>query len=323
MKITNNTGISLTLAVWAVNDDYDLISTPNYISVTTLMKPLRQIILASRLPANLKDKLDVTDLIASAWGSALHGSIEGAWANGKYKVNLAKLGYPQHQIDRIKINPEPSELTEDTIAVYIEQRGFKVVGKWTVGGKFDFCADGILQDNKSTSAFTWLYGSNDSNYKLQGSLYRWIHSDKVTEDYIRINYLFTDWSKKDARANPKYPQKRLEYKDIPLMLIDDTQKWVENKLSQLDRYWNTPERQLPECTDEELWREAPRYKYYSNAAKTDGRSTKNFDTLAEANGFLSSKGGVGVVKTVPGKVKRCGYCSAFPICTQQLKYEHD
>lgn len=57
--ITNNTGVSLAMAVWLVNDDYDYQKAkPNYISVTTLLKPLRQIVLPRRVEE--KDRIDLT-----------------------------------------------------------------------------------------------------------------------------------------------------------------------------------------------------------------------------------------------------------------------
>ncbi|MDT9702117.1 hypothetical protein, partial [Streptomyces sp. P17] len=63
----------------------------------------------------------------------------------------------------------------------------------------------------------------------------------------------------------------------------------------------------------------PQWKYYADASKTDGRSTKNFDNKAEAHAYCQ-KAGKGVVKEVLGEVKRCGYCAAAPICQQRLRY---
>lgn len=64
------------------------------------------------------------------------------------------------------------------------------------------------------------------------------------------------------------------------------------------------------CTDEELWRSDPQYKYYTDPTKTSGRST-NFDNLADAHRHLAEKGGKGVIITKPGEPKACAYCPAF------------
>ena len=50
-RFTNNADIDLSVAVWLAHDDYDYVTKPNYISVTTLIKPIRQIILRGRVAA--------------------------------------------------------------------------------------------------------------------------------------------------------------------------------------------------------------------------------------------------------------------------------
>lgn len=320
MKITNNTGVPLGLAVWLVHDEYDYINQPNYISVTTLMKPLRQVILAKRVDWTKKSP-DVADMISRALGHSLHDSIEKAWIKG-YQRSLALLGYSEHVIKRVLVNPTPEELAaiEDPIPVYLEQRAFRKIGKWTVGGKFDMVAEGIVHDNKSTSAYTWVFGGRDDEHKLQGSLYRWLNEDKITEDYIRINYIFTDWQKAQARQNPKYPQSRLAAKDIPLLGVKDTEQWIVRKLELIEKFWDAPEDKIPECTPEDLWMSDPAYKYYSDASKTSGKSTKNFTSMSDARKHMAEKANKGIIITVPGEPKRCGYCDAYDICTQKNRY---
>lgn len=320
MKFTNSTGIPLGLAVWLLYDSYDYIDEPNYISVTSLMRPIKQSVLTSRVAKESIEK-DISEFVASSMGTALHDSIEKAWLKS-HRSALHKLGYPDSVIDRVLVNPEPEQLGlfKDPIAIYLEQRAFRTVGKWKIGGKFDMVADGTVIDNKSTSAFSWLYGTKDEDHRLQLSLYRWLNPDLVTEDVGQINYIFTDWKKMDAVKNPKYPQKRLENKSLVLTPVHEIELWVKDRLYKLEQYWDKPESEIPECTDEELWRSEPKYKYYRDATKTDGKSTKNFDSLAEAQAFKAEKGNVGVVLTFPGEPKRCQYCNAYDICKQREKY---
>lgn len=327
MRITNETGVSLPLAVWLAHDEYDYVEgVENYISVTTLMKPLRQIILPSRIPPSER-QLDVTDFIAQSLGHAIHDSIEKAWKNGHARA-LRMMGYGDETIGRIAINPTDEERRQSNsmIPVYLEQRAMREINvngtTYTIGGKFDMVAEGIVNDFKSTSVWSWIKGSRDDEHKEQGSLYRWIHRDKITEDYVRIHYIFTDWSKSGQRQFPNYPR-RIEYKDIPLLSIEETEQYIRNKLALIQKYKDTPEAQLPECTDEELWRSSPVHKYFSDPekAKVPGaRSSKNFDDAAEARRHMAEKGGKGIVITQPGEVKRCGYCAAYDICTQKDRY---
>lgn len=325
MIITNRNDISLEMAVWLLHDEYDYIQEENYISATGLMKPLRQIILPGRIPPALQIAPDVEDYIATAMGSALHAGIEKAWKEGNHKRALKLLGYPEAVVSRVLVNPTPEELRaiKDPIPVYIEQRAMRELAGYKIGGKFDLVCEGRVTDTKSTSVWTWVYGGKDEDYKLQGSLYRWLNPDKVSEDFMRVNFIFTDWSKKDALYKTDYPPRRVMHKDIILMTPEETENWIRAKLSLIDRHLRTPEPELPECTSEELWMSDPKYKYYSDPAKASqpgARSTKNFDSLVEAKKFMGEKGNKGVVITVPGEPKRCAYCKAYPICTQKDKY---
>jgi hypothetical protein len=324
-QITNTADISLDLAVWLLHDEYDYVQEENYISVTSLMKPIRQIILPSRIPPGDR-VLDVTDFVASALGKSIHDSIEKAWTKGlEHKLGL--LGYGPDTIQRVKVNPTLEEVraSNSIIPVYIEQRAIREHRGRRIGGKFDMVTDGIVKDNKSTSAFAWVAGTRDEEHILQMSLYRWIDAAqehrKITEDFGQINYIFTDWSKMMARQNPKYPQSRVLSKKLELLSLEDTERWVDEQLALIDKWHDAPESQIPHCTDQELWRSDPKFKYYADPKKAaeGGRSTKNFDSLTAANQHQVAMG-KGVVITVPGEPKRCSYCNAFDACTQKDAY---
>ena len=322
MTFTNIHGIALPLAVWLAHDEYDYVNEENYISATRLMKPLRHIVLPPRMAPADREHPDISDRIATAFGHSLHDSIEKAWLKG-YRENLAKLGYPEKVINLVRINPDPLTLRADDIPVYMEQRVIKSFMGYRIGGKYDLVAEGQVQDYKSTSAFVWVAGSRDDEHVLQGSLYRWLNPDIITQDTMVINYIFTDWSKAKAKQDPRYPQLRVMSKELKLRSIEDTERWVKNKLTLIQQHWNTPQDQLPECSDEELWRSEPQYKYYVDPTKT-ARSTKNFDDMASAKKFMNEeKGGKGIIKIIPGTVKRCDYCEAYAVCQQRLKYDDD
>lgn len=331
MKVGNQLNISLPMAVWLLHDTYDYVDKLNYFSVTTLMKPLRQIILPGRIPPS-EVMTDVSEYIARKLGHAVHDSVEQAWLNENYRRPLKLLGYPEEVIERIRVNPTDEErrASNDMIPVYLEQRMFREItvdGKtYTIGGKFDMVADGIVQDAKSTSTFAWTKGDKDAAYSDQMSKYRWLDAAqplrKITEDYGIINFVFTDWSKMMLRTEG-YPQKRVESKNIPLKSLAQTEAEIVEKLRLIERYKDVPESEIPECTDEELWRAPPVYKYYSDPAKANdptARASKNFDNANDARAHMASKGGKGIVITKLGEPKACGYCAGFDACTQKDKY---
>lgn len=313
MVFTNHASIPLAIGVWAVQDSYDYVDDPRYLSVTTLLKPTRQIILSRRVNTEAL-QTDVEDFVASAMGTSIHDSIEKAWLH-HYEEGLAKLGIPENVIKRFKINPDPATVGETDIPVYLEQRAIKEFEGWKIGGKFDFVADGLLHDNKSTTTMKWTKGSSDKDYQLQGSLYRWLNPGIIKEDYIRINFIFTDWSKLNALKDSSYPQHRAMYRDIPLLTIPETENWLKQKLMVIEKYMDAPEAEIPPCPDEELWRTPTKYKYFANAGSQ--RATKNFDNQAEAYRYMNvDKKGQGFIRIVPGEARRCNYCIASDLCKQ-------
>ena len=322
-KITNNRNVPLALAVWAVQDNYDVV--PNSISATRLLKPIRQQILTHRLPPELRQTTDVSDLLASAFGKALHSATEYAWSDVKrVQEALRVLGYDEHTISNVRINPDPRTLNEYSIPIYIEQRIMRTVDGVTITGKYDMVSEGMLQDYKSTSAYSWVFGSKDEDHAMQGSIYRWIDAAQeypvITEDVININYLFTDWSKREAAKSSDYPQQRVAQKAIKLMSLDETEHWIRTRLQSINNSLNLPDEELPLCSVEELWFGKSSYKYFADPTKVNGRSTRTFDNLPDAQAEKAARGNKGVIVEVTSEPKRCQYCNVFPVCTQREKY---
>lgn len=325
MKVfTNRFDVPLPLAVWLANDDYDYINEQNYISATSLMRPIRQTVLQGRIKPEQREPEDIMDRVASASGTAFHDSIEKAWTQN-YKRNLKLLGFDDEQIDKVRINPSDGEAaTPGLIPVYWEHRGIKEVEVdgviYKVGGKFDLVAGGTVHDIKSTSTFAWTKGTRDDDFIQQGSIYRWIHPTKIKNGIIRILFIFTDWSKANIYQE-NYPPHRVAYKDLPLWTVLDTQNWVIDRIRTIAQQKQMKDEDLIRCTDDELWMTPTTHKYYSDPNKITGRSTKNFETLAEAEAHME-KTGKGVVITVEGKPRRCSFCPVFGICTQKDEYQH-
>jgi len=315
MNYTNTTNIALPLAVFLACDDYDY--HPNTISATSIMKSTRQHVLGKRVKPD-EAFIDVSSLIASSLGTAIHSAIEKAWLSPKLSDILQRLGIPSTTANNIVINPTAEQLAanDKAIPVYMEIRTFKEIMGYTVSGMYDFVANGKVNDFKSTSVYTYIYQSKVEDYITQMSIYRLLNPDTITKDTALIHYVFTDWSKASAQRTKGYPPSRILTQELKLWSIDKTMKYIKSKLHAITKYIDAPESQIPLCTSKELWRKEDAWKYYANPAKM-GRATRNFASSAEASKKFVADGSKGIIVHVPGKVIACNYCPAFSVCKQK------
>ena len=325
MKITNDKAIDLPLAVWLLQDGYKSGATEappgELLSVTTLMKPTRQMILSRRVDKT-QETYDVADMVASRMGHSLHDSIERAWTEGNWQKAMKDLHYPQSIIDKIRINPNINDPVEPgTIPIYLEQRVFKEVDGIILTGQIDFLIGNSYRDFKSTSTYAWTSGSKDDDYILQGSLYRYLLPNLITDDVMRIEFIFTDWASYRAKVDKKYPQARVAYREFKLMSLQATEAWLLNKLADIRKNSKLDQSKMVQCTDKQLWRGDDEFKYYAKPEThlAGGRCTKRFDKASDAELHRLNLG-KGVVIKFPGQPKACLYCAAFTICEQRKNY---
>lgn len=323
MKLTNQDQHSLSIAVWLGVDWYNHNRHPGklHMSATGLLKPIRQTILAQRLEKIQEEEVsrDIREDIANRMGTAIHDGISRAWLNPeKRKEALINMGYPARVVDRIRVNPSEKEAKNpDIIPVYIEKRFYREIDGFIIDGEADFIGEGVLEDFKSTGVYGYMKSNNDEKYIQQGSIYRWLAPDVITSDFMRIQHIFTDWSKLDAIIKKKagYPQSRLISKKLMLMSVPETETFIKQRLRELMLYMDKPESKLPRCTPEELWQDQTVYKYYSKP--TNKIATKVCDTYAEAHEHFMKGGAKGIIKEFQGKAKRCNYCESYDLCSQK------
>lgn len=321
-KFINDSNIPLSMACWLASNSYDFNPKEKSLSATDFNKSIRQIILRNRVKANTdyldKDLVDISSLVKSKMGTAVHDAIEQTWLNERVRSKaLASLNYPDGLIKRIVVNPTKEELSDDVIPVYMEIRKEVVINGYTISGKFDFAAEGKLTDFKTTGTWKWnKLDKADEDYRRQGSIYRLIHQDILSEDWLDIVFLFTDWSKGKAKSSKNYPQSPVMNHPVSLWSLEETKQFITNFTNKLNQYKDVPEPDLPLCSPEQLWQDEPTYKYFKNPAKLT-RATRVFTDFHEAMKQFVSDGSVGIVKTVYGEAKSCLYCPAYNACTQK------
>ena len=335
--LTNNTNLGITLSLYLANDEYDYSPSdiPDdglpVISASRLLMPAKALVLAHRLPP--KDNIvDVADQVKARMGQSIHTGIESAFTGPNRDRILLELGYPKKLVENIQINPSQEEVdaNPNIVPIYLEQRAYRVIElsdktKIRVSGKFDQITDGKVEDNKTTSTYKYnkLDQTEIGEYSKQLSIYRWLNPKLITSNVGQINFIFTDWKAGELARSSNYPPKPALEVPINLMSLSDTERYIRNRIEEmLKANQALSQKEMPRCTDTELWKSPDTYKYYAkeeNALK-NGRSTKNFDTFAAAQ-HHKAKAGKGVVIVAQGKPKRCGYCDAAPICLQRKEYE--
>jgi hypothetical protein len=232
---------------------------------------------------------DIADTIAMRYGTAIHAAFE-----------------------EVKLDP----------AVFSqEKRVFAQIDNRTISGKYDMLRKYeddtyMLIDLKSTSVWKYVYQEFDE-YLKQLSIYKWIleKNGKKIRGAAEIMMIFTDWSRKSAKDGGNYPPSRIVIQPIPLWPSDVTEKFILDKLRELDAAKALKDDDLPFCSDSDLWRDVKKDKYAVKARPDSPKATKVCDTLAEAEEYVKAKGGV--IEARLDRVRRCPeYCPCHPFCNQ-------
>lgn len=288
MEYTNRYNLPQYLVDWCLSDNYDYNNDPHTISATSLLKPVRVGILSKRHAGQAMT--DVSELIASRLGNAIHDSVE--------------------RIETENVDKETRVRRKVTV------NGVE----YTVTGKYDILEteeDGskTIRDIKTTSVWSYIYGGKDDDYTKQMSIYKWLlDPDNTVNDVGYIDFFFTDWQGIKARTDGDYPQRRLmPGYAINLLQPNETEDRVIKKLEILQEFENTPDDELPRCTPDELWAEPDKWAVFKQGNK---RATKVCDSAEQADSYKKEKKISGYIEHRPGKVKRCNYCSAQPFCNQ-------
>lgn len=297
--------LPLPVQVWLAADAYEGKNDNTHISATTLLKDSHKIVLENQIG----NELDISDegllnMFASKRGTAIHSALENVWTNDNLRNKaLDALGLKELK-ERIVINKHKENPNQ--IEIWLEQRAYKTIDNMTVNGQFDMVMDGQVVDYKNTSVFTYMHGSKVEDYKLQGSIYRWLNPNLITDDKIKIIYIMHDWTSRDAKINPNYPQMPIIAVDYDLYSLDYIENFIKNKIQEIKNGG------APECVAS-LKLSDPVWQYFS---KHDSKkAAKNFTNQADANHYMLTKS-KGFIKMKPQKATGCKYCKARSICKQ-------
>lgn len=284
-RITNKFNLPQPLVEAVSNNKY----TPGKSDYTTTQlsgTPARQLVLRKKHWNELSE--DVTDLIYSLSGQALHVVLERAaeFCEG-YKL-----------------------LTEERF--YITREGK------TIGGQIDLydVEAKILYDWKETGIYV-SYHPLKAEWEAQGNINKLLLEENGYPVERIINIVrYRDWKKSEVGRSEKYPPHQVAEFEIPVWNTLVTEHFIKHRISQFE----AAKKSLPECNDEERWYSGD---VFAMVKKGNKKATKLFDSQGEADSHIEIFKLKGYeVKFRPGVNKRCdSYCNVSEFCTQyqQLK----
>jgi hypothetical protein len=286
LKITNIYNLPQTLV--------NVVERPTYtkgkahLSVTELLNSPR----ITQLRAKYDDQIevDVSDMIWSVFGSAVHHILE----QGKDANHI------------------------------VEQRIHAEVDGWRLSGAIDLQVvheDGIeINDYKTVGA--WGVMNEKIEWEQQLNCYAWL-VEKVKEIPVKklgIVAIVRDWSRREAESRSGYPKAPVVVLDIPLWDMEGREAYIRERIHAHSEALFAAEtnQEIPPCTPAECWEKEPVY-----AVKKDGnvRAKSLHASREEADNAVEKLGKGYTVELRPGERVRCAnYCPVSQWCDQYKEY---
>jgi hypothetical protein len=286
MKLTNKHGIPDTFL--------NVLKRPTYskgrahLSATQLLNSPKIVALTKKFEDELEQ--DVSDMVWSLFGTAIHGVLE----HGKDDNHI------------------------------VEERLHATIDGWRISGAIDLqIITGpetvSVRDYKTTSS--WAVMNEKIEWEQQLNIYAWLVENikgKIV-DSVGIVAIIRDWSRREAAKNPDYPQAPVKEIPITLWPYQKREDFISERISkhsECEFHMETDE-ELPPCTPEEMWEKPTTW-----ALKKKGgvRAIKVYETQEEAEAALDPK--VHEIEVRLGSRTRCeSFCPVNTYCQQWRDYQ--
>lgn len=246
-------------------------------SVTGLPKGAKQVWLTKR--HDDKIEVDVSERLWALFGTAIH-----------------------YVLDK---GDDKNVLKEEKLEAIVA--GKKLTG---IADHFD---GKIISDWKFTSAWAVVYESSYADFEKQLNCYAFMYTLLGFHiEAIQACLLLKDWSRMKAKEDPHYPQCQMKIVPLKLWTEAEQKAYIKERIIGLERYKDTPDDKIPECTPEQRWHKDDKWAVMKGKNK---RATRVLDTEEEAHRYLEGNEGPYVIKYRPGKDTKCiDYCDCNTFC---------
>jgi hypothetical protein len=287
VKLTNKFNIPQTFV--------NVLERPTYtkgkahLSVTQLINSPKIVALTQKFDADLEQ--DVSDMVWSIFGTAIHGVLE----HGKDENHI------------------------------VEERLHATLDGWRISGAIDLQikddAGLSIRDYKTTSA--WGVMNEKVEWEQQLNIYAWLVETVKKTPIIDIGIvaIIRDWSRRDAAKNENYPPAPVKEIPIRLWTYEEQTTYIKHRIglhSACEFAMETDE-DLPLCTPEEMWERPTTWAI----KKVGGARAKSVhDTEESMLKALEIAGPAYEIEVRPGSRIRCeSFCPVNTYCQQWRDYQ--
>jgi len=238
-----------------------------------------------------EDKLetDVTDMVWSIFGTAIHGVLE----HGKDDNHL------------------------------VEERLNAEVSGWKISGAIDLQIinqDGSITINDYKTCSVWSVMNEKIDWEYQLNIYAWLVEKvkKVPVRNIEIVAIIRDWSRREASLRETYPDAPIKVIPIRLWPFEEREQFIMARVTEHSNAMFDFElgSDLPECTPDQMWEKQTSYAVKKKGGK---KATNVFDNEAEAQAKATELGYE--IEVRKGERTRCEkFCQVNKFCSQYQDY---
>jgi hypothetical protein len=259
-----------------------------HMSVTELLSSPQIVQLKARYSEQIE--VDVTDMIWSIFGSAVHYVLE----QGKDANHI------------------------------VEQRLHADIDGWHISGAIDLqiVSDEGIEINDYKTVSVWAVMNEKPEWEQQLNIYAWLVEmvKKAPITKIKIVAILKDWKGMEAETRNNYPAKQVVTIDIPIWSMEQREAFIKDRIHLHSEalFANDTNEPLPECTPSECWEKPTTY-----AVKKEGgvRAKSVHANLDEAEDALLTAGKGYLMEVREGERTRCAkYCEVAPWCQQYKTY---
>ena len=286
MIITNKHNLPQTFVNVANRPSYT--KGKAHVSATELLNSPRIVQLKKKYDEQIT--VDVSDMIWSIIGTAIHGVLE----QGKDENHI------------------------------VEQRLHAELDGWHISGAIDLQivhASGVeINDYKNVGV--WSVINEKIEWEQQLNIYAWLveHVKKTPVTNLAIIAIVRDWNSRDAETRQGYPQSQVVTIPVNLWSMEERETFIRNRIHVQSEglfAMDTGE-VLPLCSATEMWEKPTQY-----AVKKEGgvRAKSLHADKEEAEEALLKAGKGYILETREGDRTRCSrFCPVSKFCDQYSAY---